>query len=271
MSRSRRYSTCLLLGCILMLFEIPTAQPDLSTASTAPSYSAASIVHAATQTTGALAPNTIATIYGTNLSWTTHAVSSADLNGGTLPNSLDGVTVYVNGILGSLFFVSPTQINFLIPYDLATTSATIYVCRQGVAGPPAIVQLASTAPGFFQWNGNFAVAEHADGSLISSSDPAQPCEIVVLYAAGLGRTSPDVPSGHVVSIPTSIVNASQLQILLNGTPLPPSSIYYAGLTPGFAGLYQINLRLPDDLPPDPQIRMVIGTQTSPASIQLSAH
>jgi uncharacterized protein (TIGR03437 family) len=270
MSRSRRHSTRLLFGCALALFEISTATADLSTASTAPSYSGASIVHAATQTSDALAPNTIATIYGTNLSWTTHAVATGDLRGGALPTTLEGVTVYVNGISSSLFFVSPSQINFLIPYDLLVPSATVYVARQGVAGPPATIHLSNTAPGFFQWNGNFAVAEHADGSLISSSAPARPGEIVVLFAAGLGRTAPDVPSGHVVSIPTTILYASQLRILLNGEPCPASNIYYAGLTPGFAGLYQINLKLPDDLPPDPGIQMVIGTQASPAAIQLSA-
>lgn len=270
MTRSRRYTTCLLSGC-LALFAISTALADLSTVSTAPFYSAASIVHAATQTAEALAPNTIATIYGTNLSWTTHAVSFRDLNGGTLPTSLDGVTVYANGIFCHLFFVSPGQINFLIPYDLVALSATIYVIRQGVGGPGVTIQLADTAPAFFEWNGNFAVAEHADGSLVSSSAPARAGEVIVLYAAGLGRTAPDVPSGHVVSVATSILYASQLQILLNGDPCPSSSIYYAGLTPGFAGLYQINLKLPDVLPPNPAIRMVIGTQSSPPSIQLTAH
>jgi uncharacterized protein (TIGR03437 family) len=268
MSWCRGYITRLFSGCMLAFPAVAPAQ--VPAASTAPSYSAAGIVNAATQVAGTLAPNTIATIYGTNLSWTTHAVDFGDLRGGTLPIALEGVSVNVNGILGSLFFVSPGQINFLIPYDLAVTSATVYVERQGIAGPPVIIPLATTAPGFFQWNGNFALAEHADGRLISPADPALASEIIVLYAAGLGRTSPDVPSGHIVSTATSILYASELQILLNGQPCASSSIYYAGLTPGFAGLYQINLILPDVLPPDPAIQMVIGAQSSPASIQLFA-
>jgi len=268
MSPRRWCITCLFCGCILVSLTGSAARAQVPAASTAPLYSAAGIVNAATQTAGTLAPNSIAAIYGTNLSWTTHAVSTADLNGGTLPTSLDGVTVYVNGIFSNLFFVSPGQINFLIPYELVTSSATVQVIRQGVGGPPVTIQLASTAPGFLEWNGNFAVAEHADGSLVSSSAPAQASEVIVLYAVGLGRTSPDVPSGHIVSTATSILYASQLQILLNGNPCPSSSIYYAGLTTGFAGLYQINLLLPDVLPPDPAIQMVIGTQASPASVQL---
>lgn len=264
----RGYITRLFSGCIFAFSAISAARAQLPVANTAPSYSAASIVNAATQTAGILAPNSIATIYGTNLSYTTHALDSADLNAGTLPLALEGVSVNVNGILGGLLFVSPGQINFLIPYDVATLSANIYVERQGISGPQVIIPLANTSPGFFEWNGAFAVATHADGSLITSTAPAQASEIIVLYAAGLGRTSPDVPSGHIVSVATSILYAAELQVLLNGVPCPASSIYYAGLTPGFAGLYQINLLLPAVLPPDPEIQMVIGTQASPALVQL---
>lgn len=260
--------TCLSLGCLFVLSAISAARAQLTTASTAPNYSALSIVNAASETVETLAPNTIATIYGTNLSWTTHAITTADLDGGTLPVSLDGVSVYVNGILGSLLYVSPGQINFLIPYDLVAPTATIYVARQGVAGPPATIPLALTAPAFFEWNGNFALATHADNSLITASAPAQASEVIVLYAVGLGRTSPDVPSGDMVSVATGILYISELQILLNGNPCPSSSIYYAGLTPGYAGLYQINLLLPDVLPSDPTIQIVMGAQSSPGAILL---
>jgi uncharacterized protein (TIGR03437 family) len=66
----------------------------------------------------------------------------------------------------------------------------------------------------------------------------------------------------------TLLYASQLQIVLNGAVLPPSSIYYAGVTPGFAGLYQINVILPGVLPPDPAIQVIIGTQASPTGILL---
>ena len=243
-----------------------------------PFFTAAGIVQGATQTAQTLAPNTIATIYGTNLSWTTHILTAADLNGGTLPRSLDGVSVYVHNIASNLLYVSPNQINFLIPYELTVTSAEVLVARQGIAGPmgpnglPSVkIQLATTAPGFFQWNGNFAVAEHANGSLIAATAPAQAGETIVLYAAGLGRTVPDSSSGVLPTGAATILYASQMQILLNGSPLPAGSIRYAGVTPGFAGLYQINVVLPGVLPPNPQIQVVIGTEASPPDIQLLAN
>ena len=259
------------VSCAAAVLAMPAARADLSAGSSAPFYTVSGILHAATQTPEALAPNTIATVYGTNLSYSTHAVATGDLNGGALPTSLEGVTVYVHGIKSSLFFVSPGQINFLIPYELTALAADVIVVRQGVSGPSVTIQLATTAPGLFQWNGNFALAEHADGSLISADSPAQPGEVVVLFAAGLGRTVPDSSSGRVPLSATPILYGSQLQIMLNGIQLPVENIYYAGLTPGFAGLYQINLKLPDVLLPDPEIRIVIGTQTSPALVQLTAH
>jgi uncharacterized protein (TIGR03437 family) len=261
---SRRYITCLVSGCLVASFSLSDVPPT----STDPFYSAASIVNAATQTSETLAPNTIATIYGTNLSWTTHAVTSGDLNGGSLPVQVDGVSVYVNHILSNLFFISPGQINFLIPYELLAPSVVVSVTRQDVAGPSVTIPLANTAPAFFTWNTNFALATHADGSLISSSAPAQASETIVLYAAGLGRTSPDVASGHIVAVATSILYLSELQILLNGDLCPSSSVLYAGLAPGFAGLYQINLSLPDVLPPDPSIQIEMGAQASPGAILL---
>jgi uncharacterized protein (TIGR03437 family) len=260
----------LIAGCAL---KADTADTVLNT--NAPFFTAASIVQAATQTVETLAPNTLATIYGTNLSWTTHAVDANDLEQGTLPTSLDGVTVIVHGIVCKLLYVSPGQINFLIPYELTASTAQVLVERQGVAGPvgldnlPSVtINLALTAPGFFQWSGNFIVAEHADGSLITTASPAQPGEVVVLFAAGLGRTVPDSGSGVLPTTAATLLYASQLQIVLNASVLPQSSIYYAGVTPGYAGLYQINVTLPDVLPPDPEIQVVIGTQSSPTGILL---
>lgn len=264
------------ISILLCALATTLAQPQGS--ATAPFFTTAGVVQAATETGGTLAPNAIATIYGTNLSWTTHIVNVADLSDGTLPTSVDGVSVYVQGILSSLLYVSPGQINFIIPYELTLPTVTVVVARQGLAGPyasngaPAVqVHLATTAPGFFQWNGNFAIAEHANGSLITADSPAQANEVIVLYAAGLGRTSPDLSSGAIPSTPLTILYSSQMQILLNAVPCPQTNIYYAGVAPGFAGLYQINVRLPGVLPRNPQIQVAIGAQTSPPGVLLYAN
>jgi uncharacterized protein (TIGR03437 family) len=275
MRRSCHSSITLVIFLLIAGCALKADTADTVVNNNAPFFTAASIVQAATQTVQTLAPNTLATIYGSNLSYTTHAVTPNDLDQGTLPNSLDGVTVYVHNIVCKLLYVSPSQINFLIPYEITSPTAQVLVARQGVAGPvgldnlPSVtINLAATAPGFFQWNGNFIVAEHADGSLITAASPAQASETVVLFAAGLGRTVPESASGVSPPAAATLLYASQLQIVLNGSVLPPASIYYAGVTPGFAGLYQINVTLPDVLPPDPEVQVLIGTQGSPTGILL---
>jgi uncharacterized protein (TIGR03437 family) len=244
------------------------ARADLSGSGNAPAYSAASIVNAATETLVPLAPNAIATVYGTNLSWETYAITGADTLSGSLPQSAQGVSVFVGGIQANIFYVSPTQINFLIPYELLPGATKIYVARNGVRGPDATVQLDAASPGFFEWNGNLAVAEHADGSLISADSPASAGEIIVLYATGLGHTAPNTQSGRLVQQATQITLLANLQVLLDGNPCPAEDIRYAGLTPGFAGLYQINLRLPDSLPSNPMIQIALGSDISPNTVEL---
>lgn len=235
---------------------------------TSPSYSAQSIVNSATQTAEALAPNTIATIYGSNLAFNTVAAGASNMNGATLPTSMGGVSVLVGGLTANLFYVSPTQINFLIPYEFTPGTVGIAVIRQGLAGPVVNVQLNAASPGLFPYSGGFAIAEHLNGALISPSSPAAAGEIVVLFAVGLGRVLPDTTSGRVASGAASI-RANPFQVLLNGAALPASNILYAGLAPGFAGLYQINLKLPDNLPSNPQIVVSADSLASPSSVMLA--
>jgi uncharacterized protein (TIGR03437 family) len=235
---------------------------------TNPSYSAQSVVHAATQTAQALAPNTIATIYGTNLSFDTVAAGTSTVTDSTLPQSLDGVTVVVEGITANLFFVSPTQINFLIPYLLAPGTVSLFVAHDSLAGPLVQLQLNSTAPGLFVYNG-FILATHLNGSLISAAAPARPGEIIVVYVAGLGWTSPNTDAGRLVTSAASIVLAAQTQVLLDGTACPQSSLLYVGLAPGFAGLYQINMIVPPMTPVNPELRVQVGAQISPPGTLLA--
>jgi uncharacterized protein (TIGR03437 family) len=264
-----RRSYRVIFGCLLAMVAVPAAFADLSGAAGAPAYTALGIVHAATQLQQNLAPNTIATLYGANLSFTTRAANAGDLSAGTLPTSLEGVTVYVNNMQANLFFVSPGQINFLIPSTITTPTATVVVVRQATGGPVVTIPMASSTPGFFEWNGNQVVAVHLDGTVITPSAPAAGGEIILLFAAGLGQTTPPIISGEVVHGVTWITALAQFRILLNGDALPLSNVLYAGLAPNFSGLYQINLQLPAVLPSNPQIQIAMGAEVSPVTVRLS--
>jgi len=231
----------------------------------APSYSTASIANAATNLTSGFAPNSIVSIYGTNLAFATAGVTTQS---GILPVTLNGVTVYVGNTPGYIFFVSPQQINVLIPVNLNPGPTSITIVRQGTAGPTVPIVLTATAPSLFEIAPNTILATHADGSLITSAAPARPGETIIIYAIGLGSTVPAQNDGIIPSRSAKLANFASLNVLLNGTAVDPSLIQYAGITPGCAGLYQINLLLPTPLPANPEIRIQIGPQISPAATNL---
>jgi uncharacterized protein (TIGR03437 family) len=237
---------------------------SLTGSNTAPSYTAAGLVQGAAEMSEPLGPNSLATLYGNNLSFTTHVLGPADLQGGFLPSSLVGVSVFVGYMPVPLLYVSPQQINFIMPYAITGTSTVLYVIRQNVAGPVITVPLVSFSPSFFSAGNNLVIAAHnSDYSLVTPLSPATGGEVIVFYAAGLGRTQPDVLSGEIVPFAATLYYIADLQVLLNGTPCDPSTILYAGLTPGYPGLYQINLRLPNPLPPNPTIQVAMGPESSP--------
>ena len=101
----------------------------------APAYSAAGIVNASNYAPGPFAPNSVISIFGSNLSWSTHALAAADISGANLPLTMAGVQVIVSNWPAALLYVSPTQINFIVPSDEIAGDVQVRVVRQGVTGP----------------------------------------------------------------------------------------------------------------------------------------
>jgi len=236
----------------------------------APFYDAASIVNAADNQSGALAPNTIGTIYGTNLSYSTAVLTGNDVAGGVLPTVLgtDETQVFINNIPANLYYVSPTQINFLVPPNLSPGPATVAVFVDGLYGPLISLTLTAAAPGLFQLDATHAVATFPDGSVLTSASPAAPGNIVILWATGLGPVTPAADYSEIPTAAAPLVAGANLSILLNGSPVPAGAILYAGVAPGFAGLYQINLMLPASTPANPEIRLSLDGQISIPQIYL---
>jgi uncharacterized protein (TIGR03437 family) len=248
---------------LAMLPFVPCLWPEGPRAIPAPAYSAESIVNAADNRAGFVASHTLITIYGTDLSYSTRAYGAAD--GSVLPTKLDGVQVVVGARSAYLLYVSPTQINCLIPQSLdasVTPPPTIEVWRDNVRGPRVPLKLQAFAPALFATADGFAIATHADGSLLTSEQPAQPGEAIVLYCLGLGQTNPALEPDRLAADAAQIVRKGQLEVRIAGSPVPRDRVFYAGLTPGTAGVYQINLYLPDDTPADPEIAIALGDLAS---------
>lgn len=236
----------------------------------APCYSEAGVVNAASYQAGAFAPNTIVSLFGTGLSFATSGIRPEDLLGGVLPIELPGTGVHVllNGLFAHIYYVSPTQVNLLVPSNFRAGRWRLQLVREGTAGPAVWVELLEAAPGLFLLEPGVAVATHADFSAVTQDAPARPGEIVVLWATGLGPTVPRADYGQVLKEAAWIERIADFRVLLNGTSVPPGNVLYAGVAPYFAGLYQINLRLPDTVAPDPEVRLAVGDAISPAGVRL---
>jgi uncharacterized protein (TIGR03437 family) len=234
-----------------------------------PNYTAAGIVNGASFAPG-LAPNTIVSIFGTNLSWDTYALQASDISGGVMPTSLANVEVYFEGWPAYLYYVSPLQINLLVPSALLSGDFQFWVDRLGTRGPIVTVTLQAAAPAMFQTSSGVVIATHVDGSLVSSSAPAAAGEIVTLWATGLGNTNPELEDGVLPVAAQWLSQLNQFEVQLNGAALDPSAIQYAGLAPGYAGLYQVNVQLPAQLPANPEIRLGLAGTLSPPGLILPA-
>jgi uncharacterized protein (TIGR03437 family) len=243
-----------------------------------PVYTVASIVNAADNQSDKLAPNTIATIYGANLAYSTAGITAGDVHSGVLPIMLGAseTTVIIGNSPAGLFYVSPGQINFLVPPDLLPGPVTVYVDVDGSDGSkgPVPLTLARAAPGLFQLESTsgsmVAVATQVDGSLLTSSSPAKPGDVVVLWATGLGATEAPQPDNYL-QVPTAaapLVAGANLSILLDGVAVPSSDILYAGVAPGYGGLYQINLTLPKSTGKNPEIRLQLDGAISVPKVYL---
>ncbi|MGE0132117.1 MAG: hypothetical protein AB7U82_28885 [Blastocatellales bacterium] len=187
-------------------------------------------VSAASFSAAALAPEAIAAAFGTGLATTTIIANSTPL-----PTDLAGTRVHVNGVLAPLFFVAPTQVNFLVPAGVLTGSAVIEIVSGDNTLSRGSVNLASVAPALFTSNAsgtgapaavvtkdgvNFAAAGNPDGS----PNPIDANDYLVLFGAGIRKAS-----------------AATIKITVGGKD---ALVLFAGAQGGFAGLDQINTQIP---------------------------
>lgn len=265
--------TRLRLGPLRWLRAVVVASVALcgSLCAQAPDYIAAGIVNASDFAPGPFAPGSVVSLFGTNLSWTTEAITAGDLTAGRLPTELAAIRVYVDYVAVPLLYASPTQVNFLVPTEQIPGDVSVTVVRQGTHGPAVTITLVDAAPALFVTDSGFAIAQdwNAGYSVLTATAPAHEGDTVVLYATGLGHTNPPWPSGVVAQSAANISGLASLRVLLNGTAIDPKLVLYAGVTPGFSGLYQINFKLPANAGADPEIRVQVGPQVSIPAVKLA--
>ena len=242
------------------------------TLTVAPSQSAATItavVNAGSYQPG-IASGAWISIFGTDLSQSTYLWQAGDIVNGALPTSLQGVSVTVNGLPAYVDYISPTQINALVPDDDTVGPVPIQVTAPGAASNTVTVQKSLFAPAFPTFDGTHVAALHADYGLIGAPNllpgavttPAQPGEIVLLYGVGFGPANPPQPSGQLVATATPLANP--VQVSIGGVA---ASVAYAGLVG--SGLYQFNVTVPDLPNGDAAVVATIGGVSTQTGVSLT--
>ncbi|HVW07492.1 MAG TPA: hypothetical protein VHC90_02865 [Bryobacteraceae bacterium] len=213
-------------------------------------------------------------VYGNNLSQTTRSWTAADFVDGKLPTSLDGVSVQVNGQNAYVSYISPAQINFLAPASCCQNGSAITVTSPLGTGTRSLNDADIFAPGLFtlpQLGGMYAVATFPDGGiegpagLLGDSAPTRPAaagDVITLWASGLGQTNPAYPEGQLITQPLPLANNVTVQI--GGAT---AQVDYVGLIE--AGLYQINVHVPNVPSGDEPVSISVGQLKSPAPLYIS--
>ncbi len=198
--------------------------------------------------TAQVSPGEFLTLFGSGLAPTTDSASLP------FPKTFHGVQVLINNVAAPIYYVSPGQINVVVPYGTLTGSTAYIQVNNNGSDSNVVTELTGlTSVGAFTNNpvggiGN-AAALHPDNSVISESSPAQIGETVAVYLAGMGAVNLPVADGAAApSNPLSITTSTPLVFILDTSGnYRQAKIAFSGLAPGYAGLYQINFTIPTGL------------------------
>jgi uncharacterized protein (TIGR03437 family) len=211
---------------------------------------------------GVLAPGMWAAIVGSNLASATKSAARQPL-----PKELDGVSVTIGGIAAPLDFISPGQINVIIPFEVTQSELVpvVVTTPAGASAPFNIYYLSKDSPTLFTRNGSgtgaaLAFDANFEPLTVATNSP------IVLYAAGLGVTNPPAlsASGGRATPPFNVVE--DVSVFVGDVP---ATIGFAGLAPGLPGVYQLNVT-PNGPISDRVYLRANGWQSNIASIPIAA-
>lgn len=216
------------------------------------------------------APGGLFSIFGANLASTTQQAGSYPL-----PSTLGGASVVIvaTGEQCPLWYVSPTQINAQMPYDVGAGSVQVQVrTAVGVSNTPTIT-VSARAPKIFSldFSGQGpAVVTTPSAQILTTATPAAPAQNIVLWMNSMGavtgsivagQPAPGLAAGSQLSTVTDTVTAT-----VGGINAP---VTFAGLSPGSVGLYQVNLQAPFVVLTGPvAVTVTVGGQTTQTAMTI---
>ena len=240
-----------------------------------PAFAANGVVNGASFA-APLAPGMIASLFGTGLA------SSTALAGGTpLPTTLAGASLQMEGFSAPVFFVSPTQISFQVPWEVQGRTSAALTVTAGGTSVTATVPVSSLSPAVFSTNsagrGQGAILLTPGGEIAAArgsisgrtTRPARRGEDISIYCIGLGPVSYTPRTGAPAA--SNPLSQALTQPSVSIGNVPATVVSFAGLAPSFVGLYQVNARIPDGAPTGDAVSVVLsigGTTSNTVTIAI---
>ncbi len=177
-----------------------------------------------------------------------------------------------------LLYAANNIINVQIPYDAAVNSTQQLVVQHGNAiSVPVQIAVFTASPSILSANGTgsgqghvYVIGSGGVETQANANNPATAGNPVVIYCVGLGAVTPPVSAGSIVPY-TPLLNATAPVTVTFGTQTVTAA--FAGLTPGLAGLYQVNVNVPAGVTPGNQVPVTIsvGGKSSSSTIYMAIH
>ncbi len=217
------------------------------------------------------APGALISIFGANLASSTQQPTALPL-----PISLGGASVQLasNGEALPLWYVSPTQINAQLPYDVPTGQVQVRVVTAAGASNSDTITVTDCAPKIFTLDSSGqgpGVITATDYRVLTAANPAGPGQTIILWMNSMGATSGNPVAGQPApgSSPGSQLStmAETVTATVDGIP---GQVTFAGLSPGSAGLYQVNVQVPFAVITGPvTIQVTAGNASTQAKVTVS--
>jgi uncharacterized protein (TIGR03437 family) len=233
----------------------------VSTGATVPLVAEAGVVSSANYVPNApVAPGALISVFGSQLADTTVSSTEAPLK-----SVLGDTQVQLGGTPLPLLYASNGQVNAQVPYDVAVnTELQLLVKRGDALSIPLAVTVAAAQPAIFtvdqSGSGQGVIVDGITNVLNGAANPAKAGDTVVVYCTGLGSVTPPVAAGQASTGPAS--TNSPVTVTMDGKP---AQVIYAGLTPGFVGLYQINVMVPAGIAPGKNVAVVASLANASSS------
>lgn len=222
------------------------------------------VANSATFQSGGISPGEIITIYGgpgVSLGPST-PVGLQLTSAGLVANQLGGTQVMIGGVAASLTYVSSSQVNAVVPYEVAgQTSVQLQVSVQGKLTNAVTAPVVPASPGVF-------VITNPDGTVNSPSNPVSASGYLVLYGTGEGQTT---PAGVDGGVNTTVFPKPNLPVTVK-IGGQTANVLYAGAAPDFAaGVLQVNVLIPAGVTGTVPIQLNVGNASTPANLTVTIH